>query len=297
MKQKATMHGLIRLSRYQEYVASVIFTTLLGVLFSGVHLSWPLIIKLGIVLAANLLAVGFSFMVNDIEDAPDDALSPIKSKRNPVSSGTLSRRKAGVASLAVAFASVVLYSILGILPFVLGTFCLVLGVLYSWKVIRLKRVPGLDLITHGLMLAGLQLACGYFSFVPYSGIQISWVAPIILVISVSMYGELFNEVRDLDIDRKTGITHTVSFTGERIAQYIMIALLSTAAISAAYCTFTGLIPIWVIILMGLLSILFLVKPIIGSFREKGLARSDEIQTPALTVGTISLLIWIATRVV
>lgn len=295
MKQKATIHGIIRLSRYQEYLACVLATTLLGVLFSGVHLTGFLLLKLGIVLTANILAVGFSFMVNDIEDAPDDALSPIKGKRNPISSGSLSRKKAGIASLAVAVLSAICYAALGVLPFLLGLFCLILGVLYSWRAIRLKRIPVLDLISHGLMLAGLQLACAYFTFVPYDGLQVTWVAPIILVISISMYGELFNEVRDLTVDRKAGITHTVSFTGERIAYYLMYALLTAAAISAVYCIWVGLIPSWVVALIGLLSILFLTKPALAALNGSGLDRTGELQQPALTVGTLSLLAWIAAR--
>ena len=70
------LNGIWRLTRFQEYVCFVIITTFLGAAASRGSLGWPLI---G-VLVANWLAVGFAFMINDVEDAPDDALDPAKAR-------------------------------------------------------------------------------------------------------------------------------------------------------------------------------------------------------------------------
>src|SRR3990172_8147228 len=92
------VRGVISLTRHKEYVIFVIVTTFLGARISGVAIDWRLLL----VLVANWLAVGFSFMINDVEDAPDDALNPAKVNRNPVSAGQLSVPVAYAASFVVA---------------------------------------------------------------------------------------------------------------------------------------------------------------------------------------------------
>ena len=98
---KRQLAGLIRLTRYKEYPFFVIITSLLGAAAAHGFLGWKLI---G-VLTANLLAVAFAFMINDVEDAPDDALDLAKVKRNPVSATDLSARTGLLASFGVAIAA------------------------------------------------------------------------------------------------------------------------------------------------------------------------------------------------
>src|SRR5690606_41448835 len=52
----------------------------------------PLDLRLVAVTAANILAVAYAFMINDIEDAPDDALDPARAAKNPITSGRLGIR-------------------------------------------------------------------------------------------------------------------------------------------------------------------------------------------------------------
>jgi 4-hydroxybenzoate polyprenyltransferase len=61
------MNALIRLTRYKEYIFFVMVTTFLGAIVGKGFFGW----KLVGVLTANLLAVAFAFMINDVEDAPD----------------------------------------------------------------------------------------------------------------------------------------------------------------------------------------------------------------------------------
>ena len=72
------IRGLIQLTRWQEYVPFVVPLTLLGGLLAarpnGIDLDWRLVA----VTLANILAVAYAFMINDIEDAPDDARDPAR---------------------------------------------------------------------------------------------------------------------------------------------------------------------------------------------------------------------------
>ena len=91
---KLKLAGLVRLTRIKEYLFFVTVTTLLGV--TAGNGSWGM--RLVAVLLANILAVGFSFMINDVEDADDDALNPQKVMRNPVSAQHITPRAGWIAS-------------------------------------------------------------------------------------------------------------------------------------------------------------------------------------------------------
>ncbi len=147
---KKQLNGLIRLTRYREYPFFVIITSLLGVAAEHGGLSWKLIE----VLIANLLAVAFAFMFNEVEDAHDDSFDPAKRKRNPVTSGDLSARTGQLASFGVALAAGLMYAFLGIRPLIAGLSCLVIAYLYSWQRVRFKSKPFADLISHSSLFHG-----------------------------------------------------------------------------------------------------------------------------------------------
>ena len=83
------IRGLIQLTRWKEYVPFVVPLTIIGALMAarphGTLLDWRLIA----VTLANILAVAYAFMINDIEDAPDDARDPARAARNPITSGRI----------------------------------------------------------------------------------------------------------------------------------------------------------------------------------------------------------------
>lgn len=240
--------GIWQLTRFNEYVAFVTITTLLGAAASRGTLGWRLI---GLV-AANWLAVGFAFMINDVEDAPDDALDPAKARRNPVSAGILSPRLGRWVSFLAAGLAAVLYAALGFGPFVAGSICLLLAFLYSWRPIRLKAIPILDLLSHAAMLAGLQFLAAAWAF--EGGPPWLWVFPLLMVSALSLYGQLFNELRDFDGDRQAGVTHTASYIGVRATQWLMMIWLAIGILAAGLTLgVVQLFPAWVIVLMLVLT--------------------------------------------
>lgn len=281
---KKTIKGLIRLSRFSHYRENVVIATLLGLYFSGTHLTIDILPRFGLVLIANLLGVGFTYMINDIEDASDDALVVDKSTRNPISSGTLSRRIGLLVTFCFAVLSTFFYFILGLLPFLLGIFSITIGALYSWRAIRLKRVPVFDLISHSLMVGVLQLTCAFYTFTSFTGISVSWLLPTIYVLSISIHDELFNEIRDVEIDRKVGINHTASVLGIKAASIIMNFFLLLAFIAILYSAVISLIPWWFIILLFGLSTLYL-----GYRHSKGFELNKGETQRLLQIGIFSLI--------
>jgi 4-hydroxybenzoate polyprenyltransferase len=285
----AHLSAVWRLTRFQEYVFFVIITTLLGAAAGQGSLTWPLVL----VLVANWLAVGFAFMVNDVEDAPDDALTPKKARRNPVSSGHISPPFARVLSFTVALAAAVLYAFLGLGPFLAGLTCIVLGYLYSSRHVRLKATPVADLITHALILAGLQFLAAYLTF--DGGPLSRWGAAFVLVLAISLYGQLFNELRDFEGDRSAGVAHTASLLGRRVTSSLMMAWLSIGVVAAIFSILVArLIPVWVIALTALLAALLSWRRLPRVFGARSaIELHGPFQKPVEIAAAVALLAWFA----
>jgi 4-hydroxybenzoate polyprenyltransferase len=268
MNKKFT--GILKLTRFNEYLYFVTVTTILGIASAEGEFGWRFII----VLVANLLSVGFAFMINDVEDAPDDALNPEKVHRNPVSAGLLTPRTARLISFIVALIALAFYASLGGKAFYYGLVSLVLGVFYS-AYLRLKNRAFFDLLSHCWLLAGLQTLTGFFSFSDFANEKL--IFPLGFVLCVSMYGELFNELRDFEGDKRAGLKHTAIVLGEKTTHVLMLILLAIGGICGIITfLFLGLFNPWVIAFMVFLAALFLMPVIM---RMKKGDSSMSIQTP------------------
>ena len=281
-----TFKGLIKLTRFNEYVYFVTVTSLLGVaaaegIFDG---------RMILLLAANWLAVGFAFMINDIEDAPDDALSSNKITRNPISAGLITPNTARKATFSVGFLSAVLFAFLGTVPFILGLISLLLGFIYSYRGIRLKTIALLDILSHCLMLAGLQYLSGYFTY--QTRLHPNWIWPFLFVTSISIYGELYNEMRDIEGDRAAQLRHTAIFLGERATHLLMILMLTIGFISGIISFFVlDIIPSWVLVTTAFLAVLFMLPPLFNLRRgESSLAIQGSFQKPLERAVALGLLL-------
>jgi len=291
------MTGLIRLTRYQDYFVTVIITTLLGFLVSGIHLNINLVPRMLGVILANQLSVAFAFMINDVADAHDDATDKLKVNRNPVSAGLLTPNLAYIASFSVALISVFIFYSLGFIPFLLGIVDLILSALYSLKFIRLKSIPVVDLISHGLMLGGLQLLCAYFTLIPDLRFNLNWFLPFLFVVVISIRGQFFNQIKDFVCDQKAGIKNITAIVGVSIAHFLMSALSVTAGIIFIYCLIINIIPVWIFLLMLLMGIVFLKEPLSKFRGRSGLEKAEHFHIPMIIIGSISLILWTISRFV
>jgi len=219
------LRGLIRLTRWKEYVPFVIPLTVMGALLAArpnnILLDWRLVA----VTIANILAVAYAFMINDIEDAPDDARDPARAARNPVTSGEIGVRVGYWACRVVATVTLVLYGIGGVWVFGIGVATLLLSHLYSWRPVRLKAWPVTDIVSHSLMLSGLLLLAGYFIYDSAPGL-VWFVAAGATLFSV--YGQLYNQLRDYDMDKAAGLFNTAIVLGERNTRRVMYLTIALA---------------------------------------------------------------------
>ena len=274
---KRTLLALAKLTRFDEYTGFIVITTLMGVLAAQGAFTWQLIV----LLFTNWLAVGFSFMINDIEDAPEDAFSMKNFKRNPVSSGLIAPRDAKIAAWLAALSSAGLYALLGLWPFILGVACLILGMLFSAQIVRLKTMAFIDILSHSLILAGLPFLCSYFTFT--TRFNQVWFWPFIFVVSISNYGRLHKAIKNLEGDRLSRLSHrgscqgTAIVLGNRVTSVLMMVMLILAAITGVISfLLINLIPAWVMVVMAFLVIVFVLPQLIKN------QRGDSVLTPSFS---------------
>src|SRR5260221_2478092 len=285
------MRGVIRLTRWREYVPFVIPLTVLGAILASqaqnVALDWRLIV----VLVANSLAVGYAFMINDIEDAPDDAREAARAARNPVASGELTPRQGWAASLTVAIITLILYGLAGVWPFIVGSLTLALSHFYSWKPIRLKAWPVTDIVSHWLMLSGLLFLAGYFTYGSNPGLV--WLVAASETL-LSVYVQLYNQLRDYDMDVAAGLYNTAIVVGKRNARTLMYSSVAVALALMVYAVYVQVIPLWII------SVPMLIAPIFYFVRSpktdmRGSAHADlsrNVQVQMLVLANITIAVWL-----
>jgi 4-hydroxybenzoate polyprenyltransferase len=189
--------------------------------------------------------------------------------------------------------AIVLYASLGPGQLAMGVACLVLSYFYSSRLIRLKATPIADLASHALILAGMQFLCAYLAF--DGGTILQWASPLVFVVAISLYGQLFNELRDFDGDLEAGVTHTASLLGRRRAHFLMLAWLPIGLGSAAVSIFiVRLVPLWVILVTVALAALFSWRrmPEVRQ-AQSTIERHRPLQKPVEIAAAIALLAWFA----
>lgn len=282
-----------QLTRAREHVPFVAPLTVLGALLAVHQTGSALDLRLGIVVAANVLAVAFAFMINDIEDAEDDAADPDKAARNAVSLGTLTPRRARTWSTLAAILAAALYAAAGGWVAPIGLAILVLSLLYSWRRVRLKSLPIVDVASHSLMLGGLLVSSGSAAYDP--NLDTTWTMAVIAT-AVSAYGQLYNQIRDRHADRAAGLRNTVAFVGVGYAKWMMYIALAVALAALLAGVLAGDFPIG----LGLAAVLgLLVGSLLSDATDmRGTAALDvsgRMQARALiALNTVALswLLWI-----
>lgn len=285
------VRGVIRLTRWKEYVTFVIPVTLFGSLLAlhntGRTADWRALAAI----LANILVVAYAFMINDIEDAPDDAREAARAARNPITSGELTPRQGWIATLLVGALTLGVYATLGAWSFVIGAITLLLSHFYSWKPVRLKAWPVTDVLSHSLMLSGLLFLVGYFAYGSQPGPV--WLVALSMTL-VSSYGQLYNQIRDYDMDLAAGLRNTAIMVGQRATQLLMYgAILSAAALLLLALTL-GIMPIWVIAVPFLaLPLLYFIRPQTDMRGTAAVDFSGNMQSQFIFLANITVLVWLA----
>ena len=287
------IRGIIRLTRWREFVPFVIPLTVMGALMAIRQAEGQATFdgRLLLVMVANMLVVSYGFMINDIEDAPDDAREADRAARNPVACGELTPWQGWAASGGVALVSLVLYALVGIWPFVIGLLTLALCHLYSWRPVRLKAWPITDIVSHSLMLSGLLFLSGYFAYGTTPGLV--WVVALAATL-ISVYGQLYNQLRDFDMDKAANLHNTAIMVGKRNAQWLMYSAIGMAFLLLVYSIVMRVIPLWLAIvpLLSIPALRLVQGPATDMRGSKQVDASGSAQIQFVLVANLTIVVWL-----
>ncbi len=287
------VRALIKLTRWKEHVNFVVALTLLGALLAvqaapeGTAIDW----RLAAVMLANLLAMAYAFMINDIEDAPDDALDPARAAKNPVTSGELEPGLARAVLVVVGLASLGLFALGGTSVLLIGGLTLLLSHLYSWRAVRLKAWPVTDVVSHSLMLSGLLLVAGYFIYHDTPGP--AWLVAAAVTL-VSVYGQLYNQLRDYDMDKAAGLHNTAIILGEQRTRFLAYGVVALAVLLLLLAIFSGVFPLWLAVPLGISALLSqLYRPKTDIRGSEFADPSARVQGQVLIAANLTIVVWLA----
>lgn len=287
LKQKLLV--VKKLSRWRQHVPYtlplVIAGTLLAVNQSDTSLDWRLLF----VTVANILAMTFAFMINDVVDAPDDALDPIKTKSNVISQGLLNYQEGYFVAGGFFFFSAILFFLSGWLSFLAGISTLILSYAYSAPPLRLKARPIVDVLSHILMLSSLIILSGYLVY-DVSPDKAWWV--IVAVTMASAYGQFYNQLDDFETDKRAKLRNTAMLIGKRNTVFAMILSAVLTVASFGISIILGIFPTWLgWVLLVTSFTLFLFRWDVD-MRGNEADASGMIQQPILIGANVVVFIWL-----
>ncbi len=138
---------------------------------------------------------------------------------NVFSTGHVTVNTGYLVCLVLIVASLLVSSIIGgPLVLLIGLSNVVVGLLYSWKSIRLKSQPIIDILSHCYLLA---ISYPLFLLV-LPGAQLD-IWALLLTIALGAYslgGDLDNEYRDFDEDTAAGLKNTASYLGKQNTMWV-----------------------------------------------------------------------------
>ena len=216
---------------YPRYIKDVFYFPFL-IIIAVFFTKSPLNISVFVAIVVNLFATIFAFLINDIEDREDDAKSPGKRFINPFGYGIWKVELGWIALVMIVLLTLGMSFVFnGTLPALIAFSILLTGGLYSWKKLRLKNIPVLDISTHAYFFATSTVL--YFSLLPASTWSHATWLTLIAVFLASSYGDLSNEYRDFEDDRKSGLKNSAYYLGKKPTQALAYLLLSLSTVLIA----------------------------------------------------------------
>ena len=238
----------IRISNWRAYMS----ISFLGLLLSmtDINHSGQYLINYLICL---MLFLAFTFSINNCFDVKTDLLNDEKKKRNPIATEKISFNEGIIFSLLLALMGLITaFFWFSGKSFLTYFFLMFLGYAYSSPPFRLKSIPIIDIISHGLFFGVLLLI---FGLLVNDGSPSNYIMLIISIFLSSVILELRNHLEDIESDALSGIKTTVVWLGEEKSKRIInLLIIINASICATIITSMNILA--TIIIMSMCLILY-----------------------------------------
>ena len=170
---------------------------------------------LGLIAIGPLLG-GATILYNDFFDRKIDTQSRRK-KNLPLTKGMIKPKSIYYLSITLFTLSFILALFVSILFSLLVLVCIILSVMYSSPLIRLKERPGLDILTNAIASGIICTIAGWVISKPIYEFPILWG-----IVSFFGVGAIYipTTIIDFDPDVKKGVITLSTFIGKRKAFYL-----------------------------------------------------------------------------
>ncbi|MCX6819074.1 MAG: UbiA prenyltransferase family protein [Candidatus Aenigmarchaeota archaeon] len=186
---------LLMLTRWKDWISILLILVL--AYFITLHTA-SVYTDLVFMLVAFSLSLAFGFAINDYFDAPYDKMKPIV--RNVISKNLISKLHAAVFCIFLLVACIVIgYYFLSFKTFVLLVALCILYFVYSSPPFRMKERAYLGIINHGMFYPILFVA-GYTANLSFNAEAVIFS---ISAFMLSLLGDITQEIRDMDVDKKS----------------------------------------------------------------------------------------------
>lgn len=194
-------------------------------------LSWAVVPTLALAVFATCLVASSNYVLNELLDAPSDALHPQKRSR-PVPSGRVNRRVGYVEWLLLAAIGLSLAAQVN-LPFAASAMLLwLMGIIYNVPPIRAKELPYVDVLTEAINNP-IRLLLGWFAVLH------DLLPPVSLLISYWMLGAFFMAVKRYAESRHIADARVAAAYRRSFAYYTEERLLVSVLFYATACALFG----------------------------------------------------------
>jgi 1,4-dihydroxy-2-naphthoate octaprenyltransferase len=141
------------------------------------------------------------------------------------------------------------------------------------------------------MLSGFLLLAGFFVYGTQPGIV--WLVAAAATLA-SIYGQLYNQLRDYDMDKAAGLHNTAIVLGEanaRRAMYLSVGLAGVCMLAAAV---RQVFPLWLgLVLLLSIAVSMLYRPKTDMRGSLAVDFSGSAQTQSLITINLTVGIWLA----
>ncbi len=155
-----------KMLRMKDWIKSIFWIPIIGAFLVSAFTQDLILIAI-----ISFLITSYAFVVNNYFDTEIDKKhkEKVASNKNPLANGLITKEQTLILLIIFFFTPLILAIQMNFKGFILVLLALIISTLYSMSRIRLKERPGLDIISHGLMLgffpflAGVALVGGTFT--------------------------------------------------------------------------------------------------------------------------------------
>jgi len=211
------------------------------------------IIDIALILVATSAVTIFVFSFNNIFDTKFDMMRS-DGKMNMIALGYVTKNQAIIISVLFAILGISASIPLGFNRIIIAILSVIIGIIYSMPPMRLKDRIGFDILTH--------IVLGGFLPVFYVTMNITEkLFPILIFFSlVGLVGQLWNQISDYDIDKKS----FVKYLGLKKSRFFHTIICLFGAIYFSWTFFNTMNYYFIPIILMFFSSIFLFKT--GNYR-------------------------------